>query len=146
MNRFTPLYGVPARKSWQIWALRLKRKRIVIAQPFSTTNTLNRSGHWGYKGPNGHQRNGISYPFSSGVGTQPLISLQDVRKTLPGGGVILDGVTVSLMEGSKVGVVGINGAGKSSFVKILAGTDSEFEGAVWRKPQLNILYLPQVSK
>ncbi len=59
---------------------------------------------------------------------------------------ILDGVSVSLMEGSKVGVVGINGAGKSSFVKILAGTDLEFEGKVWRKPRLNILYLPQVSE
>ncbi len=59
---------------------------------------------------------------------------------------LFDGVSVSLMEGSKVGVVGINGAGKSSFVKILAGTDSEFEGKVWRKPRLNILYLPQVSE
>ncbi len=146
MNRFTPLYGVLVRKSWQLGALRLKRKRIVLEQPFSTTNTLNRSGNWGYKGPNGHQRNCLSSPFSSGAGTQPIISLQDVRKTLPGGRVILDGVSVSLMEGSKVGVVGINGAGKSSFVKILAGTDSEFEGKVWRKPQLNILYLPQVSE
>ncbi len=146
MNRFTPFYGVPVPKSLQLGGLRLRRKIIVLEQPFWTTSTLDSSRNWGYKYPNGHHQKYLSSPFSSKAGTQPIISLQDVRKTLPGGRVLFDGVSVSLMEGSKVGVVGVNGAGKSSFVKILAGTDSEFEGEVWRKPRLNILYLPQVGE
>lgn len=72
-----------------------------------------------------------------------VLSLSDVRKSLPGGRVLFDNVALNFVHGAKIGVLGANGCGKSSLMKIMAGLDTEFDGSLWRRDGLKILYLPQ---
>src|SRR5436305_8425076 len=57
--------------------------------------------------------------------------------------VILDNIYLSYFYGAKVGVLGLNGAGKSSLLKILAGVDKNFEGQVQVSPGYTTGFLPQ---
>src|SRR3954463_3199247 len=57
--------------------------------------------------------------------------------------VILDNIYLSYFYGAKIGVLGLNGAGKSSLLKILAGVDKNFEGSIQVSPGYTIGYLPQ---
>ncbi len=57
---------------------------------------------------------------------------------------LLDGVTLYLNEGERVGLIGINGTGKSTFLKILAGVEEADSGCVTRDPNVQVSYLPQV--
>ena len=56
---------------------------------------------------------------------------------------LLDDVNFYLNEGDKTGIIGINGTGKSTFLKILAGILPEDQGTVFRNPSARISYLPQ---
>ncbi|MEE9404625.1 MAG: energy-dependent translational throttle protein EttA [Algisphaera sp.] len=60
--------------------------------------------------------------------------------------VVLNGVNLSYFYGAKIGVLGTNGAGKSSLLRILAGVDKEYEGEVQLQPGFRIGYLPQEPK
>ena len=60
-----------------------------------------------------------------------VVTMRGVKKVLPGGRVLLDHVNLKLTAGAKVGVLGANGAGKSSFLRVLAGWDAEVEGEHW---------------
>ncbi|MGE0706744.1 MAG: energy-dependent translational throttle protein EttA [Planctomycetota bacterium] len=73
---------------------------------------------------------------------QPIYSLKDVKRRF-GDREILRGVTFSLYPGDRVGVVGVNGAGKSTVMKILAGADTEFEGSCIPAKGLTVGYVPQ---
>jgi len=57
---------------------------------------------------------------------------------------LLDGVTLYLNEGERIGLIGVNGTGKSTFLKILAGIEDPDSGCVTRDPNVQISYLPQV--
>ena len=57
--------------------------------------------------------------------------------------VILEDIYLSYFYGAKIGVLGLNGAGKSSLLKILAGVDKNFEGQIQVSPGYTIGYLPQ---
>src|SRR4051795_5370725 len=57
--------------------------------------------------------------------------------------VILENIYLSYFYGAKIGVLGLNGAGKSSLLKILAGVDKTFEGQIQVSPGYTIGYLPQ---
>jgi ATP-binding cassette subfamily F protein uup len=56
---------------------------------------------------------------------------------------LLDDVNFYLDEGDKVGVIGINGTGKSTLLKILAGAEPADSGSIARNPNLQVVYLPQ---
>ncbi len=56
---------------------------------------------------------------------------------------ILDNVTLGIQEGERIGLVGRNGCGKTTFLKILAGLQSPDMGEVTRQRQLAVSYLPQ---
>lgn len=56
---------------------------------------------------------------------------------------LLDDVTLYLNEGEKIGIIGINGTGKSSFLRVLAGEQVPDQGAVSRDPNVQVCYLPQ---
>ena len=56
---------------------------------------------------------------------------------------LLRDVNFYLNEGDKTGVIGINGTGKSTFLKVLSGALEPDEGHVVRNPNLRIGYLPQ---
>src|SRR5690349_13069111 len=60
--------------------------------------------------------------------------------------VILKDIYLSYFYGAKIGVLGLNGAGKSSLLKILAGVDKNFEGQISLSPGYTIGYLEQEPK
>ena len=60
--------------------------------------------------------------------------------------VILENIYLSYFYGAKIGVLGLNGAGKSSLLKILAGEDKNFEGQIQVSPGYTIGFLPQEPK
>ncbi len=57
--------------------------------------------------------------------------------------VILKDISLSYFYGAKIGVLGLNGSGKSSLLRILAGIDTEFNGETVISPGLTVDYLPQ---
>ena len=56
---------------------------------------------------------------------------------------ILDNVTLGIQEGERIGLVGRNGCGKTTFLKILAGLQAPDSGEVTRMRNLAVSYLPQ---
>jgi len=56
---------------------------------------------------------------------------------------LLDHAAFQLDAGERVGLIGRNGAGKSSLLKAIAGTIKLDDGTVWRAPNINIVYVPQ---
>lgn len=56
---------------------------------------------------------------------------------------ILDNVSLTINEGDKIGVIGINGAGKSTFLKLIVDELEPSKGVIYRKSGLRIAYLPQ---
>ncbi|MCX5737667.1 MAG: ATP-binding cassette domain-containing protein, partial [Proteobacteria bacterium] len=72
-----------------------------------------------------------------------VFTLRDVRKVVGTDRIILDGVTLSFLHGAKIGVVGPNGTGKSSLLRILAGVDPDFLGEARPAPGIKIGFLSQ---
>ena len=72
-----------------------------------------------------------------------IYTLQDVSKVHPPDKKILTDVYLSFLPGAKIGVLGANGAGKSSVLRIMAGADKSFNGEAWAKPGASVSYLPQ---
>jgi ATP-binding cassette ChvD family protein len=71
-----------------------------------------------------------------------ILQVQDLRKFF-GQKEVLKGITLSFLEGAKIGIIGHNGSGKSTLLKILAGADKNFEGTVKPIGSLSIGYLAQ---
>ncbi len=74
-----------------------------------------------------------------------LLSAQNISKTYMERKV-LDNVSFFLNEGDKVGIIGINGTGKSTLLRILAGADEPDSGNVIRTNGVRISYLPQIPE
>ena len=74
-----------------------------------------------------------------------LLSAQNISKTYMERKV-LDDVSFFLNEGDKVGIIGINGTGKSTLLKILAGAEEADGGDVIRTKGIRISYLPQIPE
>jgi sulfate-transporting ATPase len=77
------------------------------------------------------------------VAPQFIYVMKDLRKVVPPSRVILDGIWLSFYPGAKIGVLGANGAGKSSVLRIMAGEDQEFQGEAWPAAGTKVAYLPQ---
>src|SRR5438094_2602178 len=69
--------------------------------------------------------------------------MKDLRKVVPPKRELLRGIYLSFFHGAKIGVLGANGAGKSSLLRIMAGADEEFLGEAFPADGLRIGYLPQ---
>ena len=74
---------------------------------------------------------------------QYVYTMQRVGKIVPPKRVILKDISLSFFPGAKIGMLGLNGSGKSSLLKIMAGEDKEIEGEATPMPNLRIGYLPQ---
>jgi ATP-binding cassette ChvD family protein len=73
-----------------------------------------------------------------------IFSMVKVNKTTPQGKHILKDIYLSFFYGAKIGIIGLNGAGKSTVMKIIAGIDKEFQGeVVWSNDGYSVGYLPQ---
>jgi sulfate-transporting ATPase len=66
-----------------------------------------------------------------------------VGKVVPPRRTILKDISISFFPGAKIGLLGLNGSGKSTVLKIMASVDKDIEGEVTAMPNLNIGYLPQ---
>ena len=67
----------------------------------------------------------------------------NVSKNTPQGKQIIKDIHLSFYYGAKIGILGLNGAGKSTVMKIIAGIDKNFQGDVVFSPGYTIGYLPQ---
>ncbi|MDR2008313.1 MAG: energy-dependent translational throttle protein EttA [Alphaproteobacteria bacterium] len=74
---------------------------------------------------------------------QFVLTMKDVKKVFPGGKTILKGLYLSFFEDAKIGILGHNGAGKSTFMKIVAGLDKEYTGEIWVRDGIKVGYLAQ---
>ena len=72
-----------------------------------------------------------------------IFSMVNVSKTYPPQKQVLKNIYLSFYYGAKIGVLGLNGAGKSSLLKIIAGVDPSFQGEVVFSPGYSVGYLPQ---
>ena len=74
---------------------------------------------------------------------QYVYTMNRVSKVVPPGKTILEDISLSFFPGAKIGVLGLNGSGKSSLLRIMAGQDTEYEGEARPQPGTRIGYLPQ---
>jgi ATP-binding cassette ChvD family protein len=74
---------------------------------------------------------------------QFVYTMQDLGKVVPPDRVILEGITLAFLPGAKIGVLGMNGAGKSSLLRIMAGVDTDFLGEAKPSPGIRVGFLPQ---
>jgi ATP-binding cassette ChvD family protein len=69
--------------------------------------------------------------------------MKALRKVVPPSRIILDDIWLSFYPDAKIGVLGANGAGKSSLLRIMSGTDQDFQGEAWPAKGTRIGFLPQ---
>ncbi len=69
--------------------------------------------------------------------------MDGVSKTYPGGKKVFENIRLNFLPGVKIGVVGVNGTGKSTLMRIMAGQDKEFQGEAWSAEGVRVGYLPQ---
>ncbi|MCX5754927.1 MAG: energy-dependent translational throttle protein EttA [Gemmatimonadetes bacterium] len=74
---------------------------------------------------------------------QFIYVMKALRKVIPPSRIILDDIWLSFYPGAKIGVLGANGAGKSSLLKVMAGIDQEFQGEAWAHKGTKVSYLSQ---
>jgi ATP-binding cassette ChvD family protein len=72
--------------------------------------------------------------------------MEGVSKTYPGGKKCFENIHLSFLPGVKIGVVGVNGTGKSTLMRIMAGMDKDFQGEAWAAKGSTVGYLPQEPK
>jgi ATP-binding cassette ChvD family protein len=75
--------------------------------------------------------------------SQYVYTMRRVSKVVPPKRAILKNISLNFFPGAKIGVLGLNGAGKSSLLKIMAGVDKDFEGEAIPQPNLRVGFLPQ---
>jgi sulfate-transporting ATPase len=71
------------------------------------------------------------------------MSMLRVSKIVPPKRQIIKDISLSFFPGAKIGLLGLNGSGKSTVLKIMAGADKEYDGEVQHLPGISIGYLPQ---
>ncbi len=74
---------------------------------------------------------------------QYIYVMKDLSKVYPGGKKVLENIWLSFFPGAKIGVLGANGSGKSSLMRIMAGIDKEFNGEAWAADGVKVGYLEQ---
>src|SRR5512143_3996396 len=74
---------------------------------------------------------------------QYVMSMLRVSKIVPPKRQIIKDISLSFFAGAKIGLLGLNGAGKSTVLRLMAGGDEEDDGEIQRQSSLNIGYLPQ---
>lgn len=74
---------------------------------------------------------------------QYVYSMRKVNKIVPPKRVILKDISLSFFPGAKIGVLGVNGSGKSSLLKIMAAVDTDYDGEAEPMPNLRVGFLPQ---
>jgi len=74
---------------------------------------------------------------------QYIYTMIGVSKTVPPNRTIIKDISLSFYPGAKIGVLGLNGSGKSTVLRIMAGVEKDFEGEARPQPGIRIGFLPQ---
>jgi energy-dependent translational throttle protein EttA len=74
---------------------------------------------------------------------QYVMSMLRVSKVVPPKRQIIKDISLSFFPGAKIGLLGLNGSGKSTVLRIMAGVEKEYDGEVQWQPNMSIGYLPQ---
>ena len=74
---------------------------------------------------------------------QYVFHMDGLSKAYAGGKKVFENIRLSFLPGVKIGVVGVNGSGKSSLLRIMAGTDKDFQGEARPAKGVTVGYLPQ---
>jgi sulfate-transporting ATPase len=74
---------------------------------------------------------------------QFIYVMKGLTKVVPPSRVILNNIYLAFYPGAKIGVLGANGAGKSSLLRVMAGVDHDFNGEAWAAPGTKVGYLAQ---
>jgi sulfate-transporting ATPase len=74
------------------------------------------------------------------------MSMLRVSKMVPPKRQIIKDISLSFFHGAKIGLLGLNGAGKSTVLRLMAGADEEYEGEIQRQSGIRIGYLAQEPK
>src|SRR5215813_1639665 len=77
---------------------------------------------------------------------QYVYTMRRVGKVVPPKRSILKNISLNFFPGAKIGVLGLNGSGKSSLLRIMAGVDENYDGEVVRMPWIRVGYLEQEPK
>jgi ATPase subunit of ABC transporter with duplicated ATPase domains len=77
------------------------------------------------------------------MAAQYIFTMRDLRRFYPPDREVLKGIYLSFYPGAKIGVIGSNGSGKSSLLKIMAGIDTDFQGEARLTPGFTVGYLAQ---
>src|SRR6059036_1033039 len=72
-----------------------------------------------------------------------IYTMKDLRKVVPPKREILKGIWLSFWHGAKIGVLGLNGAGKSSLLRVMAGEDPDFIGEAFIGKGYTVGFLTQ---
>ncbi|NLC61170.1 MAG: energy-dependent translational throttle protein EttA, partial [Gammaproteobacteria bacterium] len=75
--------------------------------------------------------------------SQYIYTMNRVSKTVPPKRQIIKDISLSFFPGAKIGLLGLNGAGKSTVLRIMAGVDTDFEGEARPQPGIKVGYLAQ---
>ncbi len=75
--------------------------------------------------------------------SQYVYTMHRVSKTVPPNRTLIKDISLSFFPGAKIGVLGLNGAGKSTVLRIMAGVDKEYDGEARQQPGIQIGYLEQ---
>ena len=75
--------------------------------------------------------------------SQYVMSMLRVSKVVPPKRQIIKNISLSFFPGAKIGLLGLNGSGKSTVLRIMANVDQEYDGEVQHLPNIKIGYLPQ---
>jgi sulfate-transporting ATPase len=77
---------------------------------------------------------------------QYIYTMNGVSKTVPPKREIIKNISLSFFPGAKIGLLGLNGAGKSTVLRIMAGVDKDFTGEARPQPGIKVGYLEQEPK
>jgi len=77
------------------------------------------------------------------MSSQYIYTMNGVSKIVPPKRQIIKDISLSFFPGAKIGLLGLNGAGKSTVLKIMAGVDTDFQGEARAQPGIKVGYLAQ---
>ena len=89
------------------------------------------------------QYNAVFFKTAHSIMAQYIYTMNQVSKVVPPKRTILKDISLSFFPGAKIGVLGLNGAGKSSLLRIMAGIDQEYEGEARPQAGIKIGFLSQ---
>src|SRR5688572_8645834 len=86
---------------------------------------------------------GQEFPYHAHPMAQYVYTMRRVAKVVPPKRTILKNISLNFFPGAKIGVLGLNGSGESSLLRIMAGVDNNYDGEVVRMPGIRVGFLEQ---